>query len=131
MWKLTAYNNTNAALLFLPLLLLSGEAGRVFESDEVRSGTYWLLMLLGGVFGIAIGLVTMWQIDVTSPLTHNISGTAKACAQTILALQVSGESKSVMWWASNAMVLGGSMAYSWVKMNEMKKPQQQLPQTSK
>lgn len=27
--------------------------------------------------GIAIGLVTMLQIDFTSPLTHNISGTAK------------------------------------------------------
>ena len=33
----------------------------------------------------AIGYVTGLQIKVTSPLTHNISGTAKAAAQTVLA----------------------------------------------
>jgi GDP-fucose transporter C1 len=93
----------------------------------------------------------MWQIAVTSPLTHNISGTAKvrsththehtsslfslslslslththtqACAQTILALQLSGEGKSFMWWMSNAMVLGGSLGYSLVKLQEMSQPQ--------
>ena len=35
----------------------------------------------------AIGYVTGLQIKVTSPLTHNISGTAKAAAQTVLATQ--------------------------------------------
>ena len=31
--------------------------------------------------------MTGLQIKVTSPLTHNISGTAKAAAQTVLATQ--------------------------------------------
>ncbi len=84
-------------------------------------------------------------MQVTSPLTHNISGTAKAAAQTVLATQVRGlfmdrsisgiffhkmtlpcanvqihsETKTVMWWVSNALVLAGSAAYARVRQLEM------------
>lgn len=77
------------------------------------------MLLSAGVFGIAIGYISGLQIKVTSPLTHNVSGTAKACAQTIIAIIVSGEVKSFLWWGSNGMVLGGSTAYTYVKMKEM------------
>lgn len=60
-----------------------------------------------------------WQ--VTSPLTHNISGTAKACFQTVIATQWYGEIKSGLWWLSNLTVLAGSMFYTYVKQQEMKK----------
>lgn len=39
------------------------------------------MMTVTGVMGFAIGLVTVMQVKATSPLTHNISGTAKAAAQ--------------------------------------------------
>jgi GDP-fucose transporter C1 len=42
---------------------------------------FWTAMLLSGVMGFAIGLVTVMQVRATSPLTHNISGTAKAAVQ--------------------------------------------------
>lgn len=57
---------------------------------------------------------------MTSPLTHSVSGTAKSAAQTVLATQVASESKSIMWWISNALVLGGSVAYTKVKQLEIK-----------
>ncbi len=38
-------------------------------------------MTLTGIMGFAIGLVTVMQVKATSPLTHNISGTAKAAFQ--------------------------------------------------
>ena len=60
------------------------------------------------------------QIKVTSPLTHNISGTAKAAAQTVLATHWFAETKSSLWWFSNMVVLGGSMAYARVRQLEMK-----------
>jgi hypothetical protein len=86
----------------------------------------------------AIGYVTGLQIKVTSPLTHNISGTAKAAGQTVLATHLYnelGRNKSVrsihlypvvktkpsLWWFSNFMVLGGSVAYARVRTLEMKK----------
>lgn len=78
-------------------------------------------MFVAGIFGFAIGYVTGLQIKVTSPLTHNVSGTAKAAAQTVLATQINAESKSLMWWTSNGVVLAGSLAYARVKSLEMAK----------
>jgi len=65
--------------------------------------------------------VTGWQIQVTSALTHNISGTAKAAAQTVMAVMIWSEIKSLLWWASNALVLVGSGAYTWVQKTDMDK----------
>ena len=48
-------------------------------------------------------------LQVTSPLTHTISGTAKACAQTVLATLWYDEHKSPLWWVSNGVVLLGSL----------------------
>lgn len=58
-------------------------------------------------------------VQVTSPLTHNISGTAKACAQTVLATYWFDETKPLLWWASNYVVLFGSGSYVRVKQQEM------------
>eukprot|EP00045_Choanoeca_perplexa_P015119 m.183039 g.183039 ORF g.183039 m.183039 type:complete len:334 (+) comp16891_c0_seq9:33-1034(+) len=121
MWKLTAYNNFNAMFLFMPVMLFMGELPLIADSSDIYSSSYWMLMTLAGLFGIAIGLVSMLQITVTSPLTHNISGTSKACAQTILALQLRDEARSAMWWLGNLFVLGGSLGYAVVKRAEMKK----------
>ncbi|XP_051501775.1 GDP-fucose transporter 1-like isoform X2 [Myxocyprinus asiaticus] len=122
-WKLSYYNNLNASVLFIPLIVISGELGNLFNFSRLTDLNFWGMMTLGGVFGFAIGYVTGLQIKFTSPLTHNVSGTAKSCAQTVLAVMYSGSSKSVLWWTSNMMVLGGSSAYTWVKGLEMKKVQ--------
>ncbi|KAM9301567.1 GDP-fucose transporter 1 [Gastrophryne carolinensis] len=122
-WRLTFYNNVNACFLFLPLLLVFGEIGTILSFDKLYSLDFWGMMTLGGVFGFAIGYVTGMQIKFTSPLTHNISGTAKACAQTVLAVFYYQQTKSFFWWTSNVMVLGGSFCYTWVKGMEMKKTQ--------
>lgn len=120
-WKLSYYNNINASILFLPLILVFGECGRVVSFSRLTDLGFWGMMTLGGVFGFAIGYVTGLQIKFTSPLTHNVSGTAKACAQTVIAVVYNSSSKSLLWWTSNMMVLGGSSAYTWVKSAEMKK----------
>ena len=44
---------------------------------------FWGAMNVTGATGFAIGLVTVMQVKATSPLTHNISGTAKAAVQVI------------------------------------------------
>ncbi len=56
---------------------------------------------------------------MTSPLTHSVSGTAKAAAQTVLATHLGSEEKTVMWWASNVLVLAGSLAYTKVRQMEI------------
>jgi len=119
-WKLQLYNNVNAAFLFLPMMLFSGEHTVVMNFEHLSSHYFWVMMTMSGVFGIAIGYVTGLQIKVTSPLTHNISGTAKACAQTVIAVFYFTLNKTALWWTCNLMVLGGSGLYTYVKHSDMK-----------
>ena len=58
---------------------------------------------------------------MTSPLTHNISGTTKSYVQTVLGVIVYNEVKTLLWWASNFMVLIGAALYSQVRTAEMRK----------
>lgn len=119
LWRLQMYNNVNASMMLALLSILFGEIPVLQNFSHWSKPFFWVMLLSAGVFGIAIGYVSGLQIKVTSPLTHNVSGTAKACAQTIIAIVVNGEVKSLLWWGSNAMVLGGSTAYTYVKMKEM------------
>uniref|UniRef100_A0A914ICB5 GDP-fucose transporter 1 n=1 Tax=Globodera rostochiensis TaxID=31243 RepID=A0A914ICB5_GLORO len=118
-WRMTMYNNLNACLLFPPLMLLAGEFGEVPYSPHIVKFNFWAMMSLGGFFGFIMGYVTGWQIQVTSALTHNISGTAKAAAQTVIAVAWWREFKPILWWLSNAVVLVGSAAYTWVQKKDM------------
>ncbi len=118
-WRLQFYNNLNAVIL-LSLLVPLAEWNTLRNFQYWFSLYFWFLMIAAGIFGIAIGYVTSLQIQVTSPLTHNVSGTAKACAQTILACVVYSDVKPILWWLSNVMVLGGSSSYTFVRMTEMK-----------
>lgn len=102
-------------------MMISGEFKTVATYPHLFELSFWGFLTLGGICGFAIGYVTGLQIKVTSPLTHNISGTAKACAQTILATQLFNELKSLLWWLSNFVVLFGSGAYARVKQLEIEK----------
>jgi GDP-fucose transporter C1 len=64
------------------------------------------------LLGFAIGIVTVMQINYTSPLTHNISGTAKACVQTILALMIWRNPTTVNAMLGVFLVIAGSMLYT-------------------
>ncbi|XP_041348516.1 GDP-fucose transporter 1-like [Gigantopelta aegis] len=118
-WQLTLYNNINATVLFLPLMLIFGEYNEVVNFPKLADIKFWNIMIVSGIFGFGIGYVTGLQIQVTSPLTHNISGTAKACAQTVIACIYYHDVKPVLWWLSNLIVLGGSGGYTEVRRREM------------
>lgn len=116
---LTYYNNINACFLFPPLIFFLGEGQNLWMFQNYGTISFWAPMLMGGIFGFAIGYLINLQVKVTSPLTNNISGTAKACAQTILASAIYHETRSLLWWVSNMVVLAGSAAYTRVKQLEM------------
>ena len=117
-WKLTFYNNVNASLLFIPLMIYF-EGDIVFEATEqLVSPAFWSAMTVAGFFGFSIGIVTVLQIKATSPLSHNISGTAKAAVQSLMAFYLWGNQPTVMGILGIFTVLGGSLLYTLVKMNE-------------
>lgn len=119
-WLISYYNNVYSSFLFLPLIVISGEIEEVMKYEHLREAWFWMAMTIGGICGFSIGYVTSLQIKVTSPLTHNISGTAKACAQTVLAVQWFNETKSFLWWTSNVVILMGSGIYARIKQLEIK-----------
>lgn len=63
-WLLTFYNNVNAMLLFIPLMVVFGEFPVIVAFDGLFSFSFWILMIMGGVFGCAIGYVTGLQVKV-------------------------------------------------------------------
>ncbi|CAN8073891.1 unnamed protein product [Agarophyton chilense] len=120
-WKLTLYNNMNAAIIFIPLILCFGEPQVILMSENILKLKFWLMMVTGGVFGICISFAVAAQIKYTSPLTHNVSATAKAAAQTVLGLIVYRNPINVWGAASVAVILVGSLFYTLVRRSEMKK----------
>lgn len=119
-WKLSAYNNINACILFIPLIIGTGELDIIRkESHLLFSFSFWFIMVIGGIFGFLIGIVTIMQIKLTSPLTHNISGTAKACVQTVLAFMIWKNPTTAENILGIFLVLFGSMAYTYVRTQEM------------
>ncbi|CAH0717431.1 unnamed protein product, partial [Brenthis ino] len=118
-WLLSYYNNAYSIILFLPLMVMNGEVSVLLNYTNFHSTHFWMQMVIGGFCGFAIGYVTSLQIKVTSPLTHNISGTAKACAQTVMATQWYNETKNTLWWTSNVIVLASSALYARFKQVEM------------
>jgi GDP-fucose transporter C1 len=119
-WLLVLYNNINAIVLCTPLLIFHGDV-RALISDSVVEPTYWCLLSVSGVMAFFISIVTNASIKYTSPLTHNISGTAKACFQTVIAVIFSNDHKSNLWWISNITILVASAMYSRIKQLEMEK----------
>ena len=117
-WKLTFYNNVNAVVLFIPLVLIF-EYDVLSESmQQLTSEEFWAAMTVAGFFGFSIGIVTVLQIKATSPLSHNISGTAKAAVQSLMAFYIWGNEPTVMGVLGIFTTLGGSLLYTFVKMGE-------------
>lgn len=121
-WRLTFYNNVNASFLFIPFILY-------FEGDVLlncmkgpdsllANPVFWTAMCVAGFFGFSIGIVTVLQIKVTSPLSHNISGTAKAAVQSMMAFYIWENNPTLLGVMGIFTVLGGSLLYTFVKMKE-------------
>lgn len=129
---LSYYNNMYSIVLFIPLMLINGEHTAVFNYyEKLWDSVFWCSMTIGGLFGFAIGYFTTLQIKVTSPLTHNVSGTAKACVQTVLATYWFDETKAFLWWMSNIIVLTASAYYARLRQLDFSKEYKQQTQQFK
>jgi len=62
-WRLQFYNNLNAVVL-LGVAVVLAERHSLYHFQHWDKIYFWLLMLVAGLFGIAIGYVTSLQIQV-------------------------------------------------------------------
>lgn len=123
-WKLMIYNNINAMILMPFLFLLAGEYSQLKTSYVFEEMYFWNVIILTGLFGFLINIATFLQIQTTTPLTHNVSGTAKSGFQTMLAYMITGNQFTLSSVFGNILVLGGSLLYAYIRMKEAesKKP---------
>lgn len=118
-WRLLHYNTAIAIAMMLPLILVSGEIGQVWESVYFLGDfSFWLIMTLTGITGFLINIAVFLQIKYTTPLTNTISGTAKACVQTILAWLIWQNVITAMNGFGIFLSLFGSALYSYVRYKE-------------
>jgi GDP-fucose transporter C1 len=116
-WKLMIYSNINTLLVLPIIFALAGEGSVIANSSFVfASSMFWLIVIPAGLFGFLINIATFMQIQVTSPLTHNISGTAKSGFQTVLAMMLWSNGINMASIMGNVLVLGGSLYYAVVKI---------------
>lgn len=125
-WKITLYNNLNASILFIPLIIFSGEVPYILTAPELRTTHYWLLLSCSGLLGVSISFASAAQIKYTSPLTHNVSATAKAAAQTVIALMLYRNDINMYGILAVLIVLSASLGYTLVRRAEMRKKASQL-----
>lgn len=65
-WLLSYYNNVYATILFIPLLTL--ETKELSNYNKLTEYKFVLLMIIGGICGLAIGYVTVLQVQVSVKL---------------------------------------------------------------
>lgn len=122
-WLLMIYSNVNAMLAMPVIILLGGEWKEIRSTTAFSMGEFWSVVLATGIFGFLINIATFLQIQFTSPLTHNVSGTAKSGFQTMLAFMIWGNPITFMSVVGNILVLVGSFLYAYVRNAEKGKPQ--------
>jgi len=118
-WRLLIYNTTISIILMLPTIIFSNEFTRLKESDLLWDAGNWIAMTMTGIIGFLMNIAVFLQIKFTSPLTNNISGTLKACLQTLLAYFVYKNPISFLNGVGIFLVIFGSFWYSNVRYSEM------------
>lgn len=118
---LLIYNTILSIILLFPLIIVSGEMFVLLESEVITDPWAWTQLTVAGVFGLLINVASYLQISLTSPLTHNISGTVKACLQTVIGVFVYGNLVTAASGLGIFLVIFGSAVYSYVRKMEMDK----------
>lgn len=81
--RLLIYNTILAIFLLFPIVYFSGELDLLKITPMVWDSYFWFVMTVTGIMGFLINISTFLQIKVTSPLTHNLSGTAKVSVHRV------------------------------------------------
>ncbi|KAI0037064.1 hypothetical protein K488DRAFT_81559 [Vararia minispora EC-137] len=119
--NLSWYTNLLSAIVLIPLIVFAGEIPAImlvlhFASENL--GTFiWGSAITGGL-GFLMSIASVLSIKVTSPITHMISSAIRGIAVSFLGNKLFGEyiSYGRMW--AIAIILAGSLYYTWVKHEE-------------
>jgi len=118
-WRLMMYNTVISLVLLIPVMIISREHQIIMGHEASKSLAFWITMVITGIFGFLINIAIFLQISLTSPLTHNLSGTAKACVQTLISVAIFQNEITPLNAVGIFLVIAGSFLYSHVRYQEM------------
>lgn len=118
-WRLLHYNTTMAIALLYPIVKMSGEFEEMHIVYFIDRPEFWVVMVITGVTGFLINIATFLQIKFTTPLTNTISGTAKACVQTVFSVILFQNPITLMNGFGIFLVLFGSGLYSFIRYKKI------------
>ncbi|KAF9484128.1 hypothetical protein BDN70DRAFT_928713 [Pholiota conissans] len=127
---LSWYTNLLSAVVLLPLLILAGEGKDVLklffgieelvvvEGSMSPLATFLWGSLITGVIGFLMSIASLLSIKVTSPITHMVSSAVRGVAASLLGMWLFHDIITTGRASSIAIILLGSILYTWVKHQE-------------
>jgi len=127
---LSWYTNLLSSVLLLPISILVGEGPGIIsllsnnaDPSQGAGGmtalrTFLWGSMITGTIGFAMSLASLLSIKVTSPITHMVSSAVRGVAASLLAMRFFGDVMTLGRATSIAVILGGSVYYTWVKHQE-------------
>jgi GDP-fucose transporter C1 len=119
-YVLIEYNTPIAIIALAPFVWFAGEFSVLSTAPSAR---FWALQTLAGTVGFLINIAIFLNINYTSALTHNLSGTVKGALQTLLAFVFfpASETMTVMKFIGTVLVISCSAIYAYIRKQEMTK----------
>ncbi|KAF8960915.1 hypothetical protein BDZ97DRAFT_1665225 [Flammula alnicola] len=127
---LSWYTNLLSAIVLAPLLILAGEGKDVLkllfgvselvvpENTMSPLETFLWGSLITGIIGFLMSIASLLSIKVTSPITHMVSSAVRGVAASLLGMWLFHDIITTGRASSIAIILFGSILYTWVKHQE-------------
>ncbi|TFK75612.1 hypothetical protein BDN72DRAFT_810477 [Pluteus cervinus] len=133
---LSWYTNLLSAVVLIPIFLLAGEGPGIvklaFNLEELITPegapshleTFLWGSFITGILGFLMSIASLLSIQVTSPITHMISSAVRGVAASLLGMWFFKEVITIGRASSIAIILAGSIWYTWIKNQETQRSKQ-------
>lgn len=118
---LSWHNNVLCSIIMVPCIVMAGEVPNVmklFSEGGQPLTTFIYGSAITGVFGFLIGIAGFLSIKITSPITHMVSSAVRGVVQSLFAVWFFGDIITTGRGSSIALILAGSIYYTWLKNEE-------------
>jgi len=135
---LSWYTNLYSAIVLVPVIVVMGEVPAITalltgpgpSSTGISPlNTFLWGSAITGIFGFLMSIASLLSIKVTSPITHMVSSAVRGVAASMLGVWLFNDVITTGRASSIAIILGGSIYYTWVKHQESQSSQ--TPTTTK
>lgn len=132
---LSWYTNLLSAIVLVPIIILAGEGpavtkllsnadALVLQPGEISHlRTFIWGSAITGALGFMMSIASLLSIKVTSPITHMISSAVRGVAASLLGMWLFKDVITTGRASSIAVILLGSIYYTWVKHVESQQSQ--------